>query len=129
MSGDEYETPAGEEKTDEAGVLDDVEIAELERINELQATATIDDSASMDDRLSAVEACQSLLLLYEMEEHRDPAKLRIYEGTVNYLKELYQEQDDQNKHKFALFAQNLSEMLVENIIRLMESNGGQSHPA
>ena len=129
MSTEYEDTPAGEEKTGEAGgELQDVEIAELEQINDLSDKATVDDSASMEEREDALTALKQLVLKFGLEEHHDPALYAKYEGYVRYLEELYQQQDEQNKHTFIEYIRGITGMVVQNIVDLMESNGGQSNP-
>ena len=62
---EEYDTPSGDDKkTAEAGddPLEDLEIQELEQINDLSDKATINDSASIEERLDAIDALKQLVL-------------------------------------------------------------------
>ena len=132
MSGEdeyEYPTPAGDEKTAEAGEdpLQEVEMQELEAITDLEDKATIDDRASMDERQSALEALDRLLLKIRLEEHHDPTRIATFKKWIHFLQELYQHQDEESKHKFIEYTENVREMIVDNLADLLQSNGGQSN--
>ena len=60
MSGDETETPTGEErKTAEAEAEPDLEFEELEQVVKLEDDATVDDSSSIPERLIALNALEN----------------------------------------------------------------------
>ena len=123
---EEYDTPEGDEKTEEAGgVLQEVEIGELKAITDLEDKATINDSASMEERLEAIEALKHLVLKIQMEEHHDSKATEKYERWILYLTKLYQDTAEQSKHQFIQMTESIREALVENLKQLMESNGGQ----
>ena len=132
MSDDEYEeydTPSDDAKTGEAGddPLQEVEIEELERINDLEDKATIDDKASFEERTTALLALDSLLLLLEGERQHSPVEIQSFEQTIEFLHQISNETEDRHKDEFIEGLTNLKVTMIEELKRLIEGRG-QANP-